>query len=672
MTASEPKLECDLIMRGGITSGIIYPRAIAKLAETYRFRCIGGTSAGAIAAAATAAAALGAKGGGKPFDDIKALPGELASDKNGKTLLERLFQPQPETGPLFQVLMAGLGRESVARKLVRLAAAAFGAYRGHALAAVAAVLLPLIVLIVAFGIEGAALSVVLALGAILAILAAALAVAYGMVRDIRHRLPDNGYGLCSGSSDMRPDAAGVLPLTDWLHEYFQKLAGRPLSQPVTFGELWGTKDASAERDIELVLMTTNVTRGISHRIPFLEGGWGQLFFKKEEFERLFPQAVVEWLTSHPAEIRNADEIEIAGFHALPSPADLPILLGTRMSLSFPFLLSAVPLYAVNFERAKRAGKFQLERCWFSDGGLTSNFPIHFFDAPLPSRPTFGINLIPDNVDLSETLQTDAGLTRVSGVEARTGARRAKEPGWDKIWMPAKNASGIGSAARFNNFDTVSGFFSALFDTARNWGDTELMALPGYRDRVVHVKLDENEGGLNLNMPPEIIEALGDRGERAGALLAARFARTPLGDEELTDPQTGDEVELTWDNHRWIRYRTMMAAFETLARRFRAAWQDAERQKPWRSYEALLRREGAKPRSYPLQLPEQRDFADAVTAAFVAFIADWTGDDRTFDRGENSDDGRSPRPKPVLRMMPAGSNDPRSERVHAPGGSPPVA
>jgi len=38
------KLECDLVMRGGITSGIVYPRAIAKLAETYNFRSIGGTS----------------------------------------------------------------------------------------------------------------------------------------------------------------------------------------------------------------------------------------------------------------------------------------------------------------------------------------------------------------------------------------------------------------------------------------------------------------------------------------------------------------------------------------------------------------------------------------------------------------------------------------------------
>ena len=63
MAETGQKLECDLVMRGGITSGIVYPRAIAKLAESYRFRSIGGTSAGAIAAAATAAGALGVREG---------------------------------------------------------------------------------------------------------------------------------------------------------------------------------------------------------------------------------------------------------------------------------------------------------------------------------------------------------------------------------------------------------------------------------------------------------------------------------------------------------------------------------------------------------------------------------------------------------------------------------
>ena len=47
---------CDLVMKGGITSGVVFPKAIAKLATRYRFCNIGGTSAGAIAAAAAAAA----------------------------------------------------------------------------------------------------------------------------------------------------------------------------------------------------------------------------------------------------------------------------------------------------------------------------------------------------------------------------------------------------------------------------------------------------------------------------------------------------------------------------------------------------------------------------------------------------------------------------------------
>ncbi|HDX0915153.1 TPA: patatin-like phospholipase family protein, partial [Stenotrophomonas maltophilia] len=42
---------CDLVMKGGITSGIVYPNAVLALAREYRFKSIGGTSAGAIAAA---------------------------------------------------------------------------------------------------------------------------------------------------------------------------------------------------------------------------------------------------------------------------------------------------------------------------------------------------------------------------------------------------------------------------------------------------------------------------------------------------------------------------------------------------------------------------------------------------------------------------------------------
>ena len=49
--AATKRPECDVVMKGGITSGIVYPRAIARLAAHYRLRSVGGASAGAIAAA---------------------------------------------------------------------------------------------------------------------------------------------------------------------------------------------------------------------------------------------------------------------------------------------------------------------------------------------------------------------------------------------------------------------------------------------------------------------------------------------------------------------------------------------------------------------------------------------------------------------------------------------
>jgi predicted acylesterase/phospholipase RssA len=54
-----PEKICDIVMKGGITSGVVYPLALASLAKEYRFVNIGGTSAGAIAAAAAAAAEYG-------------------------------------------------------------------------------------------------------------------------------------------------------------------------------------------------------------------------------------------------------------------------------------------------------------------------------------------------------------------------------------------------------------------------------------------------------------------------------------------------------------------------------------------------------------------------------------------------------------------------------------
>lgn len=660
MAETGQKLECDLVMRGGITSGIVYPRAIAKLAETYRFRSIGGTSAGAIAAAATAAGALGVREGKDPFQGrFKTLPEELAKEIDKKTVLERVFQPAKGLERLFAVLLAGLQRMSFGRKVASVLLALCRHYRLYAALGAAIVVIPLILATWGLGLGRAAFAGLLAFDVLPLVLFAVLGAATGLLLDVLFRLPKNDFGICTGSGPTDPanpdtpqDDAGVAPLTDWLHELFQSVAGRTIKgAPVTFGDLWGTDDELAERDIDLVLMTTNATRGVSHRFPFVESVWGPLYFNEEEFAKLFPPRVVECLVNPELtpeekakrEEANDDKLVIPpGFHRLPPARALPILLGARMSLSFPFLLSQVPLYSPQY----RKDTATLKRCLFSDGGLTSNFPIHFFDAPIPSRPTFGINLVPDTVTGGE-----------KGEEPELEARRspaavAKDP-WLNVWMPTTNSTGIQDVALFREIASgpwaVIDFFMMLFDTARNWGDTELSAMPGYRDRIVHVALADNEGGLNLSMPPETVRAIGERGECAGILLAARFASHPG-----KDPKTKKPIRLTWDNHRWIRYRTFMAAFELVGRKFGATWQRSDWPESQRTYAELLE----DPPSYKLTAPQQQ-FAAAATEELVDMVGSWT---ESFDHPAPRADGRSPRPKPILRVMPPGTSDPRAERV----------
>src|SRR5439155_16530 len=81
-----------------------YPPAINELKEHYQFRRIGGTSSGAVAAAAAAAAEYCRQQGGGElgFNKLNNLSQELTQPG----ALRSLFQPSPETKPLFEALLA--------------------------------------------------------------------------------------------------------------------------------------------------------------------------------------------------------------------------------------------------------------------------------------------------------------------------------------------------------------------------------------------------------------------------------------------------------------------------------------------------------------------------------------------------------------------------------------
>jgi predicted acylesterase/phospholipase RssA len=620
MANQDPALEADAVMRGGITSGIIYPGAITAIAKRYRLRSLGGTSAGAIAAAVSAAAEFGRWSGRNPTafpDVVSPIPAWLGTmTSSGRSALVHLFTPDPDTRPVFKRVtdLIGVldGSGSPKTRIIRAVRLAVDLLRlpvlwfGSLMALIAlfawAVIpfTPATVLVLVAGSLG--------LG-VLASLGLAVYRLWHWLPETAARLKKNHFGICSTTAaapDAQTEAGKPIPsLSAWMHQIIQDAAGIGDDEhPLTFGDLWRASECKpgqravdlnenadgeairqSARDIDLVLMASDLTRGWSARLPFLEG---PLYFRKSELAMLLPESVVTFMCTRQADspaVRMGNDASCPpDLYLLPEPENLPILFGARLSLSFPFLISAVKLYAV--KRYSGAGIEHLEPVWFSDGGITSNFPIHFFDAPVPSRPTFCINLVPYDASLERVSSRDEdvvdetadgqtpevdqqgevtpppfaadNLTRSVPLD-----RNTDEENWGFIWMPSSNHVG---GVRFNNLDGAAGlsvltkFFWAVFDTARVWGDNEQMRLPGYRERIVHVALRAHEGGLNLNMPEATIADLARRGALAGELIAARF--DPFA---LTDPQAGSPLDKTigFTNHRWIRFRTFMASLENL-------------------------------------------------------------------------------------------------------------
>ena len=103
------KPQRDLVMKGGITSGVVYPRAIHELSKAYRFKNIAGTSVGAIAAVMAAAAQYGENEhqDGASFESLEKMPQELGgpADKGRGTKMLELFQPTPSMASVYDLAM---------------------------------------------------------------------------------------------------------------------------------------------------------------------------------------------------------------------------------------------------------------------------------------------------------------------------------------------------------------------------------------------------------------------------------------------------------------------------------------------------------------------------------------------------------------------------------------
>jgi predicted acylesterase/phospholipase RssA len=581
-----PELSCDLVMKGGITSGIVYPLAALKLQEKYTFRKIGGTSAGAIAAAGIAAAEFNRDKGGFKYleDNVTAWLG-----KNNN--LSNLFQAIPQTKPLLDLLHVLLPSpppgtstaQNNAQSTNKTQASKPPSVFQNILKGITLVFRVLASWFTRYPPLSPGVVLVILLGIILSVLPplAIFAVVYllaprsaaqgiwilelclvilglfgawlawhvgGIISSIAY-LPKNFYGICSGHSDSADLKSPHL--TDWLYTILQEMAGEDLPRPLTFEQLSANK-------IELKMVTSN----LSHNLPYLmPEGLHNFLFKKSEMRKLFPEAVVQHMIDNQPDPHDQDPerrplipreklpelLGDDGYYYLPNAEKLPVIVCTRMSLSFPMLLSAVPLYTIDTLAYKayissmsqgqvppRLAAEAMQLNWFSDGGICSNFPIQFFDAWLPSCPTFGISLASLSQATSSLQECAEELS-----SATTRATLQEDDAIDAIYLPKPEDA---QNPEWSQVNGLLNFARAIFGTAQNYRDTMQANLPSYRERIVQVRLDNSEGGLNLTMPKPVIDRVMVKGQEAGA--------------KFCDPS-----EFNFDHHVWVRFLVLMAQLE---------------------------------------------------------------------------------------------------------------
>jgi hypothetical protein len=507
-----PLKECDIVMKGGITSGVVYPSAVLTLSRTYRFRNVGGASVGAIAAAVTAAAEFGRQvGKGTGFRQLEAIKADVAKDG----FLVSLFKPRPAARGLYSVYLAAVEKRGVAKIL-------WAAIRQTlwVLALWLAWLASLVLIIKWAGPRWWLILTLLAGGALVGcgviwrivgratwwgpvggfllplcwpVVIAPLSVGASGWRELSR----NGFGLVGGASEAGDSVC------DWLHNHIQAAAGLPDGTPLTFGMLRTVTGTDGEpAGIRLQMMTTDLS---TSRPMVLPQDLQRFLFHPNDLAGVLPVSIIKWLQE-----KGTAE---GDFFWLPPEDDLPVLLGFRLSLSFPVLFTATRLRApLSSENS------ELVDHWFSDGGIGSNFPIQFFDRWAPRRPTFALSFVPFPADAQGRPLPD---------EPDIGLPPAPNGRKSPRWVAVK---GLGD------------FAGQIMDTMQNWRDTVQSEIPGSRDRVYEARLDKDagEGGLNLGMDVRTISRLQDRGNRVGEEILKTF---------------------DWDQHFFDRYLVAMREVE---------------------------------------------------------------------------------------------------------------
>jgi predicted acylesterase/phospholipase RssA len=543
----------DVVMKGGITSGVVYPWAVCELSRSYLFKSIGGTSAGAIAAVLTAAAEFRRRTdrSAEGFRGLEALPETLGAPG----FMLSLFRPDPATRGLFQLFVKVIKARGTVSRLSAAVVAALAIRPWAILGAVPGLFVVAAALWypapLALRLGAVIAGLLMAAAVVLVILAVAL-------RNELVKLDQNYFGLCRGTA--APKSKEPESLTNWLAAEIDRVAGKT-NGPLTFRDLWTApipsqfKDILSEKDhsIELRTVTTSLTQGRPYTFPFARPDDKEytesdqkrhgFYFDPVQFGDLFPPRVVQWMVDRANKSWAVIGPDRQQLLPLPAPEDIPVVLAARLSLSFPALISAVPLWgydlALKAEEPENGGTPEKRPpfpCWFSDGGITSNFPIHFFDSVIPRWPTFGLNL--------RYFPSDPEIPCPADEAHRVWLPKRNSDGALESWSHLPSEAGV---------PRVAGFFGLIKSAMMSWNDNSFLRLPGYRDRIAEIWLKESEGGMNLEMDRTTVMKLAGWGREAGAELRRRFA----------SPHDAKTNPMSWDNHRLRRAHGGLAAVRDL-------------------------------------------------------------------------------------------------------------
>lgn len=462
------KITCGIIMKGGVSSGVLYPAMLADLAQTHTFAEIGGTSAGAIAAAVLAACQYRANSDPKcpyPFDVLKQINQEFL---DSPTLLSQLFKPDFESQETFDLLMCLKKRGDLKRREAD--------RRSHA---------PVAPPVFWGGLRSGWSEFLLRRKAQWQEFRLVSPELLSLVKAVRQlsSLSSRQFGICTG-----------LELSTWLHDRLEAASGIKV---LTFGDLKNSKT-------DLRMVVTN----LGEQEPLvLPNRSNEYCCKIEDLKSFFPPMVVAHLTGITGSLVMGGHQLPAGYCRFPLGDEMPVLVATRLSLSVPVLFRSFPAYQVRWPEVPKDFKVPIsdiwmDRCWLVDGGISSNFPVHFFDHWMPEHPIFALKFLYTKPPKGQS------------VRSYTAEQKRK--------------------ADYSDQSHLLDFLKAIFYVAKDYRDNQHSRLAGFRDRVVDVHLDDDEGGFNLDMGETAIRSL----QGKGRLAAAEFQK------------------LDWDEHQWMRLRIL--------------------------------------------------------------------------------------------------------------------